>query len=141
MLRAPTADSESLRPFPVSFCGNLLRCRNIDLRMTDEELMTGFEASTIDPGRFGHHEHVRLTWLYLQRYGRPEVEHRLLTGLAALAARAGKPEKFSAPLTLAWIDRIDRARSALGTHSFADLLHQHPELGERATAREITQTI
>lgn len=109
--------------------------------MTDEELMSGFEAQTIEPGRFGHREHVRLTWLYLQRYGRPEVEHRLLTGLRALAARAGKPEKFSAPLTLAWIDRIDRARTALGHHSFADLLHDNPALVDRATLREITHAI
>ena len=109
--------------------------------MTDDELMAGFARDTLDPAGVGHREHVRLAWLYLQRYGRAETEQRLLTGLRALAARAGRPDRFSAPLTLAWIDRIDRARSALGTHSFADLLHQHPELGERATVREITQTI
>ena len=103
--------------------------------------MTGFAAGTIAPGRFGHREHVRLTWLYLQQCGRPEAERRLLTGLRGLAARAGKPDKFSAPLTLAWIDRIDRARIALGEHSFDDLLRHYPELDDRTSVRAVTQTI
>jgi N-formylglutamate deformylase len=109
--------------------------------MTDDELMAGFAHDTIDPAGFGHREHVRLAWLYLQRYGRAEAERRLLTGLLALAARAGRPAKFSAPLTLAWVDRIDAARSALGHHSFDDLLHRHPELGHRASVRGLTQAI
>jgi hypothetical protein len=99
--------------------------------MTDEELMTRFEAGTVEPGRFGHREHLRVTWLYLRRCGRPQAERRLLSGLRGLAMRAGKPDRFSARLTLAWIDRIDRARIGLGEHSFEDLLRLHPELGER----------
>jgi len=109
--------------------------------MTDDELMAGFARDTIDPAGVGHREHVRLAWLYLQRYGRAETEQRLLTGLRALAARAGRPDRFSAPLTLAWIDRIDALRSALGPHSFDDLLRRHPELSDRASVRALTQTI
>ena len=109
--------------------------------MTDMELMAGFERGTIEPDAFGHAEHVRLAWLYLQQCGRPEAERRLLAGLRALAVRAGHPEQFSAALTLAWIDRIDRARAALGEHSFAELMRHHPELGERGAVPETTQTI
>ena len=110
--------------------------------MTDDELIDWFEAGTLDPGAFGHRQHVQLTWLYLRRVGRPEAQRRLLTGLRALATRAGRPEKFSAPLTLAWIARIDCAREALGeTHSFDDLLRHDPALGDRAALREATLTL
>jgi hypothetical protein len=109
--------------------------------MTDLELIGRFEGGTTDPGRFGHLEHVRLTWLYLRDCGRLESERRLLSGLRALAARAGKAERFDAALTLAWIARIDRARAALGDHTFDDLLRHDPSLADPRSVREMPQTI
>jgi N-formylglutamate deformylase len=110
--------------------------------MTDDELIAGFEAGTIPPGTFGHREHVRLAWLYVRRHGRAGAERRLLTGLRAFAAAAGKPDKFDAALTLAWVSRIDAAAAALAAdHSFDDLLVHHPELLDRRSAGEVAQTI
>ena len=110
--------------------------------MTHDELIAAFEGGTIAPGAFGHREHVRLAWLYLRRHGRPGAERRLLAGLRAFAAAAGKPEKFNAALTLAWVARIDSAAAALPpTHSFDDLLIHHPELLDRRSADEVAQTI
>jgi N-formylglutamate deformylase len=109
--------------------------------MTDEELLSRFAGGTIDPGSFGHREHVRLAWLCLARYGRPETERLLLAGLRALAARAGRPDKFSAPLTLSWIARIDRARAELGDHTFDDLLRHEATLADRRGVQEMPQTI
>jgi hypothetical protein len=109
--------------------------------MTHDELIGRFEEGTIVPGAFGHREHLRLAWLYLQQHGRPEAERRLLAGLRALAFRAGKPEKFNAPLTLAWVARIDAAAAALAPdHSFDDLLFHHPELLDRSV-REVARTL
>jgi hypothetical protein len=110
--------------------------------MTNDELIAGFEAGTIPPGAFGHREHVRLAWLYLRRHGRFGAEQRLLAGLRAFAAAAGKPDKFNAPLTLAWVARIDAAAAALAPdHSFDDLLRYHPKLLLRRSAVEVAQTI
>ena len=110
--------------------------------MTDDELIAEFEAETIAPAGFDHRAHLRLTWLYLQRCGRSDTERRLLAGLQALAARAGKPDKFNAALTLAWIARVDEAAAALPrAHSFDDLLLHFPELLERRSACEVAQTL
>jgi hypothetical protein len=110
--------------------------------MTHDELIGRFEEGTIVPAAFGHREHLRLAWLYLQRHGRPEAERRLLAGLRALASRAGKPEKFNAPLTLGWVARIDAAAAALAPdHSFDDLLLHHPELLDHRSVREVAQTL
>ena len=104
--------------------------------------MAGFEAGTIPPAAFGHREHVRLAWLYLRRHGRAGAEHRLLAGLRTFAAAAGRPDKFNAPLTLAWVALIDTAAAALPPdHSFDDLLIHHPELLARRSAGEMAQTI
>jgi len=110
--------------------------------MTHDELIAGFEAGTIAPGAFGHREHLRLAWLYLQRHGRPDAERRLLAGLRTFAAAAGKPGKFDAALTLAWVARVDTAAAALPpNHSFDDLLLHHPELLDRRSAGKAAQTI
>jgi len=110
--------------------------------MTDDELIGGLADGTLPPGGFDHRAHLRLTWLCLRRYGRSDTEQRLLAGLRALAARAGKPDKFNAALTLAWIARVDAASAALPrAHSFDELLLRYPELLDRRTVREVAQTI
>ena len=102
--------------------------------MTDEELMQGFEDGSLAPAAFGHREHVRLTWLYLARLGRDGAERRLLAGLRAFAIRAGRPEKFSAALTLAWIDLIATAARD-GAASFEELIGRRPDLLDAAATR------
>ena len=110
--------------------------------MTDEELVIRFEGGTVPPGEFDHRAHLRLTWLYLRRCGQADTERLLLAGLRELAVRAGKPEKFNAALTLAWIARVHEAAAALPrAHSFDDLLRHYPDLLDRRTAREVAQTI
>jgi hypothetical protein len=108
--------------------------------MTDDELVDGFEGGTLAPAAFHHREHVRLTWLLLTRFGRAEAERRLLAGLRALATRAGKPEKFNAPLTLAWVALIDGARLAGPNRSLDELLSARPDLLERGAVRVAAAT-
>jgi len=101
--------------------------------MTDDELAAGFEGGTLQPAAFGHREHVRLTWLYLVRRGRLEAERRMLDGLRALAARAGRPGKFSAVLTMAWVATIaDAIADHPGAASFDELVAAAPQLLDRA---------
>ena len=100
--------------------------------MNEHELAAAFEAGALEPEAFHHREHLRLTWTYLARYGRPETERRLVDGLRAFAARAGKPDKFNEPLTLAWIAAVDRVRRAEPvTASFDEAVARHPELLDR----------
>jgi hypothetical protein len=106
--------------------------------MTDAELVTAFEQLTIPPGTFHHREHLRLTWVYLRMYGRAETERRLLSGLAAFARAAGKPGKFSAALTHAWIAAVDAARAASpGATTFDGLIAAHPQLLDPRTVATV----
>ncbi len=99
--------------------------------MTDIALMEGFEAGTLPPGGFGHREHVRLAWLFLRQHGRQEAGQRLLDGLRAFATRAGKPDKFDGPLTLAWLDAIAAAQREAAAETFESLVARHPHLLDR----------
>jgi hypothetical protein len=76
--------------------------------MTDDELIEGFEAASLPA--FPHADHVRLTILYLARYGREETERKLFEGLRRFAAAKGVPEKFHVTMTIAWLDLVEAAR-------------------------------
>src|SRR3954462_4704623 len=77
----------------------------IEQMLTDDELVGGFEAATLDS--FAHADHVRLTIVYLSRHGREETERRLLDGLRRFAVAKNVPQKFHVTMTRAWIDLID----------------------------------
>lgn len=78
--------------------------------MTDDELVEQFERGAIPSGSFRHGEHLRVAWTYLEKHGQAAAERRLLEMLRAFAVRAGKPDKFDAALTRAWIAALDHAR-------------------------------
>ena len=104
--------------------------------MTDDELVSGFETCGLAPERFGHREHLQLAWCYLTRFGRDETERRLLAGLRAFAARVGKPDKFDAALTSAWVGVLADASAQLGTPAtFDTLIAARPDLLDRARIR------
>ena len=103
--------------------------------MSDQELIDGFEAGTLAPADFHHRDHVRLTWLYLERYGRDEAERRMRSGLRTFASRAGTPDKFDATLTRAWVAAIDDARLGEAASTFERLVALRPELLTRDTIR------
>jgi hypothetical protein len=110
--------------------------------MKDEDLVDRFETGSLAPERFGHREHVRVTWIYLGRYGRAETERRLLRRLRELAARAGTPGRFNEPLTAAWVARIAAAAAASAPdHSFEDLVGRHPELLDPSAVHPAVPTI
>jgi hypothetical protein len=101
--------------------------------MTDHEIVEAFEQGTLVPAAFTHREHVRVAWIYLTRHGRAAAEQRMLAGLRAFAARAGKPEKFDGPLTRAWVAAIAEATASCGATTFADLVRARPDLLDRAS--------
>ncbi|EAR24882.1 hypothetical protein A20C1_06361 [marine actinobacterium PHSC20C1] len=74
--------------------------------MNNAELVAAFEAGKISPAQFSHENHVRVAWGLAHRYGKRDGLERLVTGIKALAVRAGKPDAFHVTLTRAWFDLI-----------------------------------
>ncbi|MEU8920105.1 hypothetical protein AB0D10_04095 [Kitasatospora sp. NPDC048545] len=107
------------------------------------EAMTGAE-------RFGHREHVRLTWLAVRRNGAAAALDLIGDGIRRTATRAGAPQKFHVTMTRAWVELVahhvhaapDSAQAggsterehAEGTHDpegtdgFEEFAARHPEL-------------
>ncbi len=101
--------------------------------MNDAEFLMAFEQHALSAAEFDHRAHLRMTWLYLRRYGDSEGAERIRTGLARFAAAHGAPGKYQESLTDDWIARVAAALLREGeSHDFPSFLERNRELVTRA---------
>ena len=74
-------------------------------------------------GRFGHRQHVQLTWLAVRRYGMPAAIRLVSDGIRRTARYAGAPQKYHETISRAWVELV--AHHAIG----------HPARGASHPAR------
>jgi hypothetical protein len=98
--------------------------------MTEHEWMAEFEKCTLPNGSFHHADHVKMAFLYLQKYPPLEALSRFSSALKRFAAAQGKPDLYNETITWGFIllirERMARASSpqswAVFSASNADLL-------------------
>jgi hypothetical protein len=56
--------------------------------------------------RFGHREHVHLTWLAVRKYGVSEAIGLVGSGIQRTARYAGAPQKYHATVSRAWVELV-----------------------------------
>ncbi|MGW2251651.1 hypothetical protein ACWCXH_15825 [Kitasatospora sp. NPDC001660] len=76
--------------------------------------------------RFGHRQHVHLTWLAVRRHGRDATLALVADGIRATATRAGAPRKFHVTTTRAWVELV--ARRATADEDFEAFADRHRDL-------------
>ncbi|MER7756493.1 hypothetical protein [Kitasatospora sp. NPDC097643] len=88
-----------------------------------------------DAGRFGHREHVRLTWLAVRRHGSAAALDLVGDGILRTATKAGAPQKFHVTMTRAWVELVghharptEDAEAAEVADDFDAFAARHPEL-------------
>lgn len=77
-----------------------------------EELMAEVMAGA---ERFGHREHLHLTWLAVRRYGVPAAVGLVGEGIRRTARYAGAPQKYHATVSRAWVELVGHHATALPT--------------------------
>jgi hypothetical protein len=106
--------------------------------VSDEEFINQFETSTFPAASFHHREHVRVVWLYLQRYSVLETLARFSENLKRFAAANGKPNLYHETITWSYVflinERMERNGKGSGWDKFAesnaDLLDWKPSILE-----------
>ncbi len=92
--------------------------------MTDAEFLSAFDNTTLEP--FHHRDHLRVTYLYLRRFGKAGTLERLGSAILRYAEARNGAEKYHETITVAWIHLIAAASEAAA--DFEDMLAAHPEL-------------
>jgi len=99
--------------------------------MNEQEWLEQFEKGALPNASFHHADHVKMAFLYLQRYPPLEALGRFSSALNRFAATHGKPELYNETITWAFLllirERLARAGCSQTWSEFsagnADLLH------------------
>ena len=97
--------------------------------MTDDAFMAAFEDGTLPLDAFHHADHLRMAYLYLQRYAPLEAIERFSSALFRFAAAHGKANLYNETITWALL-LIIRERMARATRKmdWAEFLSQNDDL-------------
>lgn len=78
--------------------------------------------------RFGHREHVHLTWLAVRRVGVRAAIGLVSDGIQRTARYAGAPQKYHATVSRAWVELVGHHAAELGEDDFKAFADHHPAL-------------
>jgi hypothetical protein len=78
--------------------------------------------------RFGHREHVELTWLAVRRHGTAEAIDLISDGIRRTTSYAGKPRKYHATISRAWVELVGHHAGASDAADFDAFAERNPAL-------------
>ncbi|MEU0504386.1 hypothetical protein [Nocardia sp. NPDC005998] len=78
--------------------------------------------------RFGHREHIHLTWLAVQRYGTAAAVYLVSDGIQRTARYAGAPQKYNVTISRAWVELVGHHAEEADTADFDVFLDRNPAL-------------
>ena len=93
--------------------------------MNESEWMQAFESSALPAESFHHADHVKMAFLYLQKYPPLEALARFSSSLKKFAAANGKPNLYNETVTWAFLllirERLARSASPQDWDAFSTL--------------------
>ena len=78
--------------------------------------------------RFGHREHVHLTWLAVRRFGTEHACRLVSAGIQRTARYAGAPQKYHSTISRAWVELVAFHVAEHDIDDFAAFTAQNPAL-------------
>jgi hypothetical protein len=78
--------------------------------------------------RFGHRQHLHLTWLAVRRYRTAEAADLISAGIRRTARYAGAPQKYNATVSRAWVELVGHHVSHSDAATFDAFADQNPAL-------------
>jgi hypothetical protein len=78
--------------------------------------------------RFGHRQHVHLTWLAVRRYGAGAAIALVSDGIRRTATYAGAPQKYHATVSRAWVELVGFHLAAGSDEDFDAFVDRCPAL-------------
>ncbi|KDN22123.1 hypothetical protein [Amycolatopsis rifamycinica] len=78
--------------------------------------------------RFGHRQHIHLTWLAVRRYGTDTATAMISDGIRRTARYAGAPQKYNATVSRAWVELVGHHIASGDEADFDAFAKRHPAL-------------
>jgi hypothetical protein len=78
--------------------------------------------------RFGHRQHVHLTWLAVRRHGTGAAIALVSDGIQRTATYAGAPQKYHATVSRAWVELVGFHLASGSDDDFDAFVDRYPAL-------------
>jgi len=99
--------------------------------VSDDEFAAAVERRQTPNTEFHHRDHLRLTWIYLRRFGPDEAPAAIAAAIRRFAAHHGQAERYHETMTIAWV----RLVASAGGETFEEALTVMPELLDKQALR------
>ena len=100
--------------------------------MTDDEFLEAFGSRRLANEEFHHRDHLRLTWLLLQRLGSEAGGEAVAGGIRRFAAAHGHGSRYHETMTRFWIRLVDHTMQVRPVASFEELIGAFPMLLDKS---------
>lgn len=94
--------------------------------MTNDEFIQQFLDGTLEP--FHHQDHVKMAWLYLQRYELPEAIAQFTRALKQFAKAKGAPNLYHETITWAFLLLINQRIQSASKPDWEAFMAINPDL-------------
>jgi hypothetical protein len=88
------------------------------------EVMTSAE-------RFGHRQHIHVTWLAVRRYGTTAAIDIVSDGIQSVTRYQGAPQKYNATVSRAWVELVGHHATHSHAADFGTFAEQNGRLLEK----------
>lgn len=96
--------------------------------MNDDDFLSALEGCRLPPEQFGHRDHVRAAFLYLERQSFGAAIDRMLNTLRRYTAHQGSSSKYHETVTVAFMSLVNAHRQAGGYGDWSEFEALNPEL-------------
>jgi hypothetical protein len=96
--------------------------------LTDNEFEKEFSDCSLNEKLFSHEAHLRLAWVYLDRYGLDATIKNICEQLQKYVKAVGAADKYNKTLTIAAIKAVHHFRQRSDSNRFIDFITEFPRL-------------
>jgi hypothetical protein len=107
-------------------------------KLSEEAFEEKFSNCTLRPLWFTHEAHLRLAWIYIQKYGKEVAFEKYRTQLQAFANKYNAEGKYNATVTFASIEIMSHFMEHSDAYDFQDFINEFPQL--KTDFKKVLQT-
>jgi hypothetical protein len=97
-------------------------------KLSDLEFENQFENCELAPTLFNHEAHLRIAWIYINRYGVEKAVIRLCSQLRNYVSHVGAFTKYNETLTIAAVRTVYHFMLKSKSHNFRDFISENLRL-------------
>ena len=113
-------------------CTNLMKRYNESItnhfQLTDAEFESQFEKGKLNPRLFSHEAHLRLAWIYIQKYGESGASDKICREIQQFDQMHGDGTKFNATVTVAAVKMVHHFMRKSISGDFNTFIEKYPRL-------------